>query len=212
MIGLLLKNWKLILDIVIVIALVILLFIWNPLGIFGGGLRLTPTTNMVTEIREIGQLVTAEYYGEVIASIDEARLNVIEEEDVGQRAALLYTNLNSAMIDLREFQAQPVSLREAEYKEGEPFPRWKRVIRHEVKTNNIMEKLIYQESIDLSMDPVYGEILQYIWENEYNGTWRASSSQKEEALFLLYSRTEQSQATALDEAAFRDFHFRNKAA
>ena len=212
MIGLLLKNWKLILDILVVIALVVLLFLWNPLGIFGGGLRLTPTTNMVTEIREIGQLVTAEYSGEVIASIDEARLNVIEEEDVGQRAALLYTNLYAAMIDLREFQAQPVSVREAEYKEGQPFPRWKRVIRHEVKTNNIMDKLVYQESIDLTVDPLYGEILQYIWENEYNRAWRASSSQKEEALFLLYSRAERSLAKSLDESVFRDFHFRNKAA
>ena len=212
MIGLLLKNWKLILDIVIVIALVILLFLWNPLGIFGGGLRLTPTTNMVAEIREVGQLVTAEYYGEVIASIGEARLNVIEEEDIGRQASLRYNNLYAAMIDLKEFQAQPVSVREAEYKEGGSLPGWRRIIRHEVKSNNIMDKLIYQESIDLSTDPLYGEILQYIWERAHNKSWRASSTQKAEALFLLYSRAEQSLDKSLDESDFSDFHFRNKEA
>jgi len=40
MVGLFLKNWKFLLDVVIVIALVILFFLWNPLNIFGNKLKL----------------------------------------------------------------------------------------------------------------------------------------------------------------------------
>ena len=50
MIGWLLKNWKFLLDIVIVLAVVVLVFLWNPFGIFGGKVKLKDTANMVSEV------------------------------------------------------------------------------------------------------------------------------------------------------------------
>src|SRR5690606_18064206 len=126
MIGLLLKNWKIILDIILVIGLVVLLFIWNPFGIFGGGLKLTPTTNMVTEVKQLGQLVTSEYYGEVIASIEESRLNLLEEEEISIQATQTYNDLYGAMADLHDYQEKPLGDREAEYKLSDPVDNWKR--------------------------------------------------------------------------------------
>ncbi len=71
------KNWKFILDILIVLGIILFVFLWNPFNLFGKGLKLQDTSNMVSEIKEIGELVTAEYYGEVIASHEEAELDII---------------------------------------------------------------------------------------------------------------------------------------
>ena len=81
-IKLLLKNWKLILDIAIVLAVIFLLFLWNPGQIFGKGSRLHDTANMVSEIKEIGELITAEYYGEVIASDEESMLGILDIDSI----------------------------------------------------------------------------------------------------------------------------------
>ncbi len=117
MLGLLLKHWKSILDIILVIALVLLLFIWNPLGIFGGGLQLRPTANLVTEIKEMGQLITSEYYGEVIASMEEARMNYLEEDAITDKVSRLYDGFYEAMKYLHDFQNLTMEAKEAHYEE-----------------------------------------------------------------------------------------------
>ncbi|WP_258097364.1 hypothetical protein [Marinoscillum pacificum] len=89
-IKLLFKNWKLILDIVIVLAIIVLIFLWNPKNIFGNGLELHDTANMVAEIKEIGELITAEYYGEVIASDEEATLGILDIDSVELEGINLY--------------------------------------------------------------------------------------------------------------------------
>jgi hypothetical protein len=40
MIGMLLRNWKFLLDIVIVLAVVVLIFLWNPFGNFWRGRKI----------------------------------------------------------------------------------------------------------------------------------------------------------------------------
>jgi hypothetical protein len=67
MISWILKSWRLLLDIAIVVALCVAFSYFDPFHMFRKA-GLQQTANMVTNIKAIGQLVTAEYYGEVIAS------------------------------------------------------------------------------------------------------------------------------------------------
>ncbi|MEX2593466.1 MAG: hypothetical protein WD426_11895 [Anditalea sp.] len=216
MIGLIFTDWKFILNIILVVALVVFLFMWNPFGIFGGGLKLTSTANLVTEVREIGQLVTSEYYGEVIASIEESRLNRIEEEEISIRASQLYSNLYEAMDELNAYQNQPLNVRVADYKETEPYNGWRRVISQSVNRRNILEKLDYHQFLgDLSMDPLYGDILEYLYQERGKNkilNWSSNSRHREEALYLLYSNVKQKLNPTLDEATFIDFYYKNKEA
>lgn len=213
MLGVLLKNWKLLLDIILVIALVVLLFLWNPLGIFGGGLTLRPTANMVEEVREMGQLVTASYYGEVIASIEEARMDRLEEEEIGLRGALLYENLYRAANDLFVYQSQPLEVREAAYKAAEPVRGWRRIIRQSVNSNNILDKLDYHQLLaGLSEQPLYEDILAYIWSTANEREYQATHSHREEALFILYTDVENKRNPSLNNAAFTTYFYQRKSA
>ena len=108
MIALVLKNWKLILDILLVAAAVILVFLWNPLGMFGGGLKLQNTANMVSEIKEIGQLITAEYYGEVIASEPEASLGIVDKDTVEEQGEQFYLGLKEMLFDVYQKEASEI--------------------------------------------------------------------------------------------------------
>src|SRR5690606_26402936 len=212
MTGLLLKNWRFILDIILVIGLVILLFIWNPFGIFGGGLKLTPTTNMVTEVKQLGQLVTSEYYGEVISSIEESRLNLLEEEEIGIQAAQSYDDLYGALADLHDYQEKPLSVKEAEYKLSDPVDNWKRIIRHDVNRRNILDKLNYHQLLgDIASHPLYEELLEFRWSiSNTDAQWYSNDRHREEALLLLYNDIENNRNTSLEEAAFVQFHFQKK--
>jgi hypothetical protein len=212
MIGLLLKNWRFILDIILVIGLVVLFFIWNPFGIFGGELKLTPTTNMVTEVKQLGQLVTSEYYGEVISSIEESRLNLLGEEEIGIQGAQSYDDLYGALADLHDYQEKPLSVREAEYKLSDPVDHWKRIIRQDVNRRNILDKLNYHQLLgDLTSQPLYEELLEFIWsKSNTDAQWNSNNRHKEEALLLLYNDVENNRNTSLEEDAFIQFYFHKK--
>lgn len=66
MISLFIKYWKLLVDILIVIALCVAFSYFDPFHMFRKA-HLEQTANMVSSIKAIGELVTAEYYGEVIS-------------------------------------------------------------------------------------------------------------------------------------------------
>ena len=97
MIGLILKNWKLILDIAIIAAVVILVFVWNPFNLFGSGLKLQSTANMVSKINEIGELITAEYYGEVIAHDNLQEVEIEQPNYFDETGSLLYLELKDSL-------------------------------------------------------------------------------------------------------------------
>ena len=99
MITLVTKYWKVILDIILVIALVVAVFLWNPFDLFGKEVRLQPTANVASQIRQIGQLVTAEYYGEVVASLGETKLNFLKEDFLNQEADSIYVALKADVFD-----------------------------------------------------------------------------------------------------------------
>jgi hypothetical protein len=94
MIGLIIKNWRLIIDILLVIGLVLAFTFWDPFDIFQQS-KLKQTANLVTRVRDIGQLVTAEYYGEVISSWKEFKLNEYPEDTITQHAGELFTELKN---------------------------------------------------------------------------------------------------------------------
>lgn len=216
MIGWLLKNWKFLLDIVIVLAVVVLVFLWNPFGIFGGGIKLKDTANMVSEVNQIGQLVTAEYYGEVIASIDEARLNLIEDENISNNALILFKDIKSALGNLKVFQDLPNSEKDEEYKKMTPISGWRRIIRYDVNSRNISDKLNYHGFLDdITADPLYDDMLEYIYrlksKRPRNIKWEPSPRHKEEALFMVYNEFPNPNE-ALDVEDFMQFYYQNKTA
>ena len=93
------KYGGLLLEILVVAAIVFFVFWLNPGNIFGSGLRFKDTASNISEIKQIGQLVTAEYYGEVIATYDESELQLVEEEEVGQRADDLFRDMKAYLLD-----------------------------------------------------------------------------------------------------------------
>ncbi|MEQ9403983.1 MAG: DUF4230 domain-containing protein [Cyclobacteriaceae bacterium] len=79
------KNWKLFLDILLVVGGIIAFTLWDPIGMFTNA-KTKQTANLVTGVREIGQLVTAEYHGEVISSWKEFRLTEFPEDTLTEFA------------------------------------------------------------------------------------------------------------------------------
>lgn len=216
MIGILLKNWKFILDIVIVLAVVVLIFLWNPFGIFGGGVKLKDTANMVAEVNKIGQLVTAEYYGEVIASIDEARLDLIQEENISNNATILFKDIKSALGNLKAFQELSKEEKDQEYKKMTPINGWRRIIRFDVNSRNISDKLSYHGYMDdIVADPLYDDMLEYIYRlksrKPRNIKWEPNPRHKEEALIMVYNELPSPNET-LDVEDFMRFFYQNKTA
>jgi len=97
--ALLKKYWKNILDALIIVALILVIFIINPWNIFGGKLRTNYTANNITAIREIGELVTAEYYGEAIATIDQSRLQLIYADNINFRADSIFLKFKKDLLN-----------------------------------------------------------------------------------------------------------------
>lgn len=73
MIGYLIKNWKLLLDLVLVVGGIVALAIFDPFRVFSKA-TLKNTANLVSSVRSIGELTTAEYYGEVVSSLHETKI------------------------------------------------------------------------------------------------------------------------------------------
>lgn len=216
MIGWLLRNWKFLLDIVLVVVIVVLIFLWNPFGIFGGGIKLKDTANLVSEVNQIGQLVTAEYYGEVIASIDEARLNLIEDENISNNALILFKDIKSALGNLKSFQDLPNAEKDEEYKKMTPVSSWRRIIRYDVNSRNISDKLNYHGYMnDIVADPLYDDMLEYIYRlksrKPRNIKWEPNPRHREEALFMIYNELP-SPTETIDVEDFMQFYYQNKTA
>lgn len=94
MIFFLIKNWKLLLDIILVVGGIIALTLFDPFGIFTNT-KLRGTANLVSSVKSIGELVTAEYYGEVIASLHETKIYNVEPD-------VLYDNFESCYYILKD--------------------------------------------------------------------------------------------------------------
>lgn len=92
MIAFLFKNWKLLLDILLVVGAILAFTFWDPIGMFTNA-RTKQTANLVTGVRDIGQLVTAEYYGEVISSWKEFKLTEFPQDTLTDYAEDTFRDL-----------------------------------------------------------------------------------------------------------------------
>lgn len=101
MIALIFKNWKLLLDILLVVGGIILFTIFDPFGIFVET-QTQKTANMVSGVRSIGQLVTAEYYGEVMSSWKDYQLSEFPEDTITETAKMLYLDLMMTFQDANQ--------------------------------------------------------------------------------------------------------------
>ncbi len=67
----LLKHAKPLLMAGLVAVALMVLWWWNPLHLFGGKSKLQQTALLVSSVQSVGQLVTAQYYGEVIVTYED---------------------------------------------------------------------------------------------------------------------------------------------
>lgn len=165
MIGQILKSGRFILELLLVGALIVLVIWWNPLHIFGGKPELQPTANIVSDIREIGELITAEYYGEVLASIDEAQINLLEEEEIRNQGEFLHQEIETALQNLRNFHSLSVENRLSIGDEDNSLRRRerKRLLVDPVSEKNIIEKLYFLEDWENTRQmALYNELLNFM--------------------------------------------------
>lgn len=162
-ISLLGKYWRVILDVLIVLGIVVIIFIWNPFNLFGGGLKLHQTANNVSAIKKIGQLITAEYYGETISTIDQSRLQLIYSDDVNARADLLFVQIK------QELLANHAEVVIANIKEEEKVPKFFRWLRFSKKSKTKFKEALNSSEIKvgasdtLANDSLYKPVVEYYW-------------------------------------------------
>ncbi len=194
MIRQLLNSARIVLDIVLVIAAILLVYWWNPLGIFGGKTQLQPTANLTMEIKEMGELITSEYYGEVIVSLNEARVNVLEQSAIQRQAEACYSEIIECLESLKDFEALGRDEREAQISSETRITGRirRRVINREVSEQNILEKLSFHEEWEDYLHlPLNQEVLGFLFTNWGPNTggikMGLSDREKADLLFKLYN-------------------------
>ncbi len=150
------KGATLLLQIIFVVALVLLFAWFDPFDI------LTPTKNklkntpvQVQSIREIGQLITAEYYGEVISSFQE----VINEKDYNE-----LQQFDTTINDLHEDFKTAIK----EFSKIE-LPNKKAKVY----------KAFLDSNPDIKTNPLFANYLYFIWEKIKNNNYRKNELEKE---------------------------------
>ncbi|MBR9775852.1 MAG: DUF4230 domain-containing protein [Cytophagales bacterium] len=166
MIGQILGSARLIIQILLVVAVVVLVYMWNPMNLFGGKATLKPTANMVSEIREIGEMITAEYYGEVLTSIDEVQIDFQQGPEINLQAEATFDKIQEEIDNLRDFHKLEVDQR---LEIGDPDNKLKRRARtktlvNKVGKSNILEKLNYLGDWEnTSRMLFFNEVLSFIY-------------------------------------------------
>jgi len=185
--GLIGKYWRNILDAIIIVAIILAVFLINPFGMFGGGLKLQDTANNITAIKQIGQLITAEYYGEVISTIDQSRLRLIYEDDLNLEADILFQQMK---MNLLKVYVDAIPEKEVVEEKKFLFIKWKR----KVKEKALNEKELFKEYINIDdevqfKDSLKIKVLEYYWRLTTNTSRKLKkefkSKHQKTALWLL---------------------------
>lgn len=164
----LLKSARFLVEILLVILVVGLVYWWNPLNIFGGKPGIESTANIISEVREMGELITAEYYGEVVASIEEAQMDLLQEPEIQAQAELTYEEIRLELQNLRNFHDLSADNRAELGSESDELKRRerKRIFLDEVGRKNILEKLYFLGEWDqTSQLLLYDEVLAFLFLN-----------------------------------------------
>ncbi|NOU16848.1 MAG: DUF4230 domain-containing protein [Bacteroidales bacterium] len=142
-ISFLLKNIRSIIDALIIAAIIVVFVIFDPFKWFNTGINIRNTPVSVQNIREIRQLITAEYYGEAIASLSESYMEEIAPKKINEEGQNLFINLITAVDSLRKtdkpgwFTFDAIHKWNIESRLGEYFP-W---ITHSKLYPNLMKCL-----------------------------------------------------------------------
>ena len=162
--GVFTKIATLILQILLVVACVLIFAYFDPFGLLTPKkqtLEDTPIT--VVSIREIGQLVTAEYYGEVLSSLQDTL--IAEVKSTNKTLVDGVTDLNVRYIEaLKEFYAARDSIR------VHALQRKKDLLNHFYNANpGLISDPFYQDMIEtLIADKKHGsegELLLAVWKD-----------------------------------------------
>src|SRR5690606_8436189 len=148
--GFVLKYLKYIIDAAIIIALLLLLAYLDPFGLFGTRVKTHNTANLVTNIREMGELITAEYYGEVVASWKEGKIEEFSEDTVSNLVLEQYKDLKYALWEV--------------YKASKDFNRDNDL---RVKRRRIGDILL-EVNPDFQKTMVYFDLLTYLGKTRYS--------------------------------------------
>ncbi|MFY0627594.1 MAG: DUF4230 domain-containing protein [Reichenbachiella sp.] len=151
MIGYLLKNWKLLLDLILVVGGIILLTLFDPFGFFTSS-KLKNTANMVSSIRSIGEFTTAEYYGEVVSSLHETKIYNVTPDT-------LFEEFEECYIDLRRTIASAL-VRQRRIRTRD----WKKVNTDSIslRYNNPKEEKIYHSLLTfIAINNLSGQTKDY---------------------------------------------------
>lgn len=157
LISILKKYWKNIIDAIIIVGIIVVLFIYNPWNLFGSGLKLQNTANNISAIKEIGQLITAEYYGEAISTIDQSRLQIIFADDLNARANILFQQIKN---DLHAIY-QKSELDDTDSTKKRRKKRQQREYRRDIES-------IFNEGSEIKNDSLYQFVLEYYRRNKVN--------------------------------------------
>lgn len=145
-----LKFWgdiSLVLQIVIVVAAVLAFSIFDPLGILNFKKQtLEHTPISVRSVQEIGKLISAEYYGEVLTSLQESIIAEIEESKAEEEDELkdLQDQFREGVIDMWENKG---SIRFGPFKKGRK-----------------LYDLFYEDNPSLTEHPYYQTYIQKVLE------------------------------------------------
>jgi len=91
------EHFRIISEALIIAGFVIAFALFDPFGWFSSRTKIRNTPVAVESIRQIGQLTTAEYYGEVIASLSQGMTDTIEPAQINAEGQAVF---NRIIIDL----------------------------------------------------------------------------------------------------------------
>jgi len=185
MLGFIKKYGSIIFDILIITGLVVIIFLWNPFNIFGGGVKLQNTANIVSGIRDIGQLVTAEYYGEVIASLEETELQLLKENALEDRGNELFSEIKFALLELYN-----IDTLKRKDKEPPATVTNNSLYKRNLNRRNILRKF-EQLFPDLTSDTLFNYVVTFIGREKFdrniNKVSNLRDGQKRKVLFEQYN-------------------------
>ncbi len=127
MIKFLLKKWDYFVDIALVVGVILLFAFLDPFGIFIKT-KIRATANMVSSIRDIGQLVTAEYYGEVISSWKEFKLTEFPVDTISLYAKETFIEIKYTLNESENKNDAVTKVRNLDIREGYYSSLYKKLI------------------------------------------------------------------------------------
>ncbi|MEL6560923.1 MAG: DUF4230 domain-containing protein [Bacteroidota bacterium] len=144
------SNIGLIFQILIVVGAVVLLAYFDPFGIFGSKKQKLENTPVdVRSIREIGVLISAEYYGEVLTSLQEALVEEIKE---------------SAVNDSKEFEDLIATYQQSI---GDFYERRRSIRLGLLRRGDKLYDLFYHDNPILTEHPYYQVFIKVLLEQNF---------------------------------------------